>query len=158
MGWMTRRAALRRGTAILVGSGAAVAFPAIAEATDGPARTGHVDAVQDGAVRLQGESVWLETRGFPPGWEIEVGDRVAVLSPAASGDTEDLVYPLVHWEPGVLSDRGLVSGAPGGPEMRLEPATIYSSAGASNSQGSVMACVADHQGGGPDRVIAIRDS
>lgn len=152
---------LRQSTALAVGGGAAAILPGMAEASSpGLARAAYVGAVNDdGAVQLQGESDWLATAGFPSGWVINVGDRLAVLAPPLSGQAQSVAVPLGHWETGQMTD-GALAPAPGEAPMEAEAATIYigSLDGASASQGGVEVFVADQLGGGAGRAMAIRES
>lgn len=111
-----------------------------------------------GRVRVAGVDGLIRTDGFPGGWEVAVGDRVAVLADGSSGLT---AFPAVHWQPEIIDSRELAPGATfgGNSSFRLDAAAVLANVPESDAAGPRAAniCVVDRDSRqGPDRVISIR--
>jgi hypothetical protein len=165
-----RRTILRRGAVLGLGAvgigGIASRAAAAASSGSSPAwHTAVVSGVRDGSVQVERAGSWFRLEGFPAGWQVAVGDKVAV-APALTGSGVS-AQPVSHWTtmsaaPATLRTDAHVGGG-AGPVM--EPATVVQpSLAAKRQRGARTAAplrvaVADRaSSGGADRVIAIREA
>jgi hypothetical protein len=80
-------------TAVVAPASSAQASPQ--KATSPGWHVAEVIAVRDGSVLVRGSREWLMVEGFPDGWQILVGDNVAVAASLAGKGLA--AGPLTHW-------------------------------------------------------------
>jgi hypothetical protein len=166
----TRRSVLAGSGALAIGAGlagtTACASSATRPGTDAQYRIAVVDTVHAGGrVSVAGGPSTLRVEGVPPGWQVAVGDKVAV---GPSPDTAGLTaQPLNHWVTYSASAADLVPGhrlgGPGGP-MMIGATRISASLSAYRSNGDrtvrrLSAAITDRLA--PDsaqRILAIREA
>lgn len=137
----TRRSVLAGSGVLAIGAGlagtTARASAATRPGTDARYRIAVVDAVHAGGrVSVAGDPSTLRVEGVPPGWQVAVGDKVAVgPSPDMAGVT---AQPLNHWVTYSASAEDLVPGhrlgGPAGP-MVIGATSISASLSAYRSNG-----------------------
>lgn len=119
-----------------------------------------VVAVSQAGVEVDGRSGILNPEGFPEGWVVNVGDRVALEPTLTRGTGEICVFPRAHWSTRTLTAAEVTRGAalPSDPSLIVDPAAaIDGQAPGAGKAASIRLCIADRSAGpGPDRIICAR--
>lgn len=116
----------------------------------------------DGTVHANGN--WLPAEGFPKGWQVAVGDDVAVL-PALQGSGMS-AHPVVHWEHILDAPANLAIGSTigGNAGPLITPATVLTpvlTAGLRHGDSQtrpLKVAIADRSAGGTQRAFSVRET
>lgn len=162
----TRRSLLRNGGLAAAGGLGLVGLTAgpAAAASSHQERIAVVHSASGGLVAVDGGVTVLPAEGFPDGWQLLAGDRVAVASSLAREGMA--AFPVAHWISAEAAPAGLRPGARfaggDGPEVTaatiLTPGLAAARAGLLRARRFLRVAVADRVSSvGPDRAIAIRE-
>lgn len=161
----TRRSLLRNGGLAAVGGLGLVGWGAgsAAAASSRQERIAVVNSASGGLVTVDGGTTALPAEGFPDGWQLLAGDKVAI---APSLLREGMAaFPVSHWIAAEAAPASLRPGVrfvgSGGPEMTattvLAPGLAAARAGRMSTPRFLWVAVVDRVSSvGPDRAIAIR--
>jgi hypothetical protein len=166
----TRRTVLRGGGLATLGAlgvaGAAERASAKTATHGSPGfRVAVVEQVSGTRVKIAGEDAWLPVEGFPDGWRVLEGDKVAVARSLQTNGVS--AQPLVHWVSASASPADLVPGTRiggvGGPEVVQATVLGLGLPGQRNRglrlRTPLMVAVADRAStNGTDRAIAVREA
>jgi len=123
-----------------------------------------VTAVRGGTVQVRDAGGWLAVEGFPTGWQVLVGDNVAVGPSVAGAGT--VARPLEYWTtvvaaPGALKAGQALNGTDGpvvDAATVVEPALAGQLSAGTTAQRELRVAVVERAApDGLERILAIRE-